>query len=393
MKFKPKMNKCIRDKELFWYKDQDNEKKFAYRHRYYDVLGKRKEKTKQGFNNEASAYRALCEVRAKLVTGSSIEVEQENMKVSQWLDIWFESNVNEWRPNTVKQRKAMVRDQFKPLLGKYKLSSLDKETYKREFIQKLLKQGYKASTVRLFHRVFKVAINAAVDNEIIPRNRFTKVTIQNAESEEVVVLTKEHFSQVLNYVKENENITVNTMVHFFAYSGARRGEVLGLQWRDLDFETNEVTFERQRFKKDGEMIIGPLKTENSYRTIDIEPTVMSMLKTYKTWCKSKLLMDGRVLKDDDFIFISYQTKEPYSDVSLLYALRRIKEELKIDYDFTPHTFRHTHATYLLLTAKIDVTVVADRLGNTPKVVWETYAHVLKEAKKEVVEIFSEAVKF
>lgn len=258
-KFKPKFNKCVKDKELFWYLDQEGKKMFAYRHRYYDVLGKRKEKAKQGIKTEAQAYRELCEVRAKLVTGNSIEVEHENMKVSQWLDIWFESNEKEWKPNTVKQRKAMIKDQFKPLLGKYKLSSLDKETYKREFIQVLLKQGYKASTVRLFHRVFKVAINAAVDNEIIPRNRFTKDTIPNAESDEIIVLTKEDFKKVLSYANEKENITVNTMVHFFAYTGARRGEVLGLQWQDINFDTHEVTFERQRYKKDKKTIVGEPK--------------------------------------------------------------------------------------------------------------------------------------
>lgn len=393
MKFKPKMNKCTRDKELFWYKDQQDEKCWAYRHRYYDVLSKRKEKTAQGFKSEAAAYRALCEVRAKLVTGHSIEVEYENMKVSQWLDIWYESNVREWRPNTVKQRKTMIRDQFKPLLGKYKLSSLDKETYKRVFIQVLLKEGYKASTVKLFHRVFKVAINAAVDNEIIPRNRFTKVTIQDSESDEIVVLSKQDFKKMLNYTTEKENITVNTMVHFFAYTGARRGEVLGLQWQDINFETNEITFDRQRYKKDGKMVVAELKTKNSYRTIDVDSTIIVLLKKYKLWCKELMLMNGHQFKETDFVFISYQTCEPYADNSLLYALRRIKESCGIEHKLTPHTFRHTHATYLLLTAKVDVTVVADRLGNTPKVVWETYAHVLKEAKKEVVEIFSEAVKF
>lgn len=392
MKFKPKMNKCVKDKELFWYKDQQNEKKYAYRHRYYDVLGRRKEKTMQGFNNEATAYRALCEIRAKLVTGQSIEVEHENMKVFQWLDIWFESNVKEWRPNTVKQRKAMIRDQFKPLLGKYKLSSLDKETYKRVFIQALIDAKYKPSTVRLFHRVFKVAINAAVDNEIIPRNRFTKVSIQDSESDEIVVLSKLDFKKVLNYTSEKENITVNTMIHFFAYTGARRGEVLGLQWQDINFQTNEITFDRQRYKKDGKMVVGELKTKNSYRTIDVDSSIITLLKKYKLWCKELMLMNGQQFKETDFVFISYQTCEPYADNSLLYAMRRIKDECKIDYKLTPHTFRHTHATYLLLTAKVDVTVVADRLGNTPKVVWETYAHVLKEVKKEVVEIFSEALK-
>lgn len=390
MSIKPKANKCQRDKELFWYLDAEGNKCWLYRHRYYDVLGKRKEKKQQGFSNEAAAYRALCEVRAKLVTGNNIEVENENMKVSEWMDIWFESNKNSWRDNTVKQRKNMIRDQFKPLLGKFKLSSLDKETYKREFIQKLQKQGYKASTIRLFHRVFKVAINAAVDNEFLPRNRFTKVVIKDDDvADDVSVLTKAELQKVLSYVIDNETITISTLFHFLAYSGCRRGEAFGLQWKDIDFLSNQVVFERQRLKNK----VGPLKTKNSYRTIDIEPEIMQMLKKYKSWCKQLLLANGQKLNDDDFVFLSYQTMEPFADNSLHYAFKRVKERTGITSPFTPHVFRHTHATLLLLSAKVDVTVVADRLGNTPKVVWETYAHVLEEAKLEVVEIFSDAVKF
>lgn len=390
MSKKPKVNKCHRDKELFWYMDHEGNKRWLYRHRYYDVLGKRREKKQQGFTSESAAYRALCEVRAKLVTGNNIEVENENMKVSEWLDIWYESNKNSWRDNTVRQRQNMIRDQFKPLLGKYKLASLDKETYKREFIQKLEKQGYKASTIRLFHRVFKVAINAAVDNEFLPRNRFTKVIIKDDDSnDDVFVLTKTELQKVLNYALENETITISTLFHFLAYSGCRRGEAFGLQWKDIDFVNNRITIERQRTKSK----VGPLKTKNSYRTIDMEPTIMQMLKKYQSWCKQLFLYNGQKLKEDDFVFISYQTKEPFADNSLHYAFHRVKERTGITSPFTPHVFRHTHATLLLLSAKVDVTVVADRLGNTPKVVWETYAHVLEEAKLEVVEIFSKAVKF
>lgn len=390
MSKKPQLNKCHRDKELFWYMDYEGNKRWLYRHRYYDVLGKRREKKQQGFTNESAAYRGLCEVRAKLVTGNNIEVENENLKVSEWLDIWYESNKNSWRDNTVRQRQSMIRDQFKPLLGKYKLSSLDKETYKREFIQKLEKKGYKASTIRLFHRVFKVAINAAVDNEFLPRNRFTKVVIRDDDSnDDVFVLTKSELQRVLDYSLENETKTISTLFHLLAYSGCRRGEAFGLQWKDIDFEDNRITFERQRTKSK----VGPLKTKNSYRTIDMDPIIMQMLKKYQSWCKQIFLYNGQKLKEDDFVFISYQTKEPFADNSLHYAFHRVKERTGITSPFTPHVFRHTHATLLLLSAKVDVTVVADRLGNTPKVVWETYAHVLEEAKLEVVEIFSKAVKF
>jgi hypothetical protein len=58
------------------------------------------------------------------------------------------------------------------------------------YINKLL-EIYEPSTVRLFHKLFKVAINAAVDNEIIPRNRFNKITIPVEEVNDNFLTAKE----------------------------------------------------------------------------------------------------------------------------------------------------------------------------------------------------------
>ncbi|WP_231510859.1 Arm DNA-binding domain-containing protein [Bacillus sp. UNC438CL73TsuS30] len=60
-------------------------------------MGKRKEKSKQGFKTEKEAYRALLEVKASVVIGEVKQVENSNLTVSEWLDIWFETHKNEWK--------------------------------------------------------------------------------------------------------------------------------------------------------------------------------------------------------------------------------------------------------------------------------------------------------
>ena len=239
MSQKPKMNKSKKDKDLYWYIDADGSTKYAYRHRYYDVLGKRKEKTGQGFTTETAAFRKLLEVKSTLLSGNSIQVEHENMIIGAWMDIWYESNEREWEITTQKQRQNIIRYQVKPLIGKMKLSSLDKETYKRKFITPLLKK-YKPSTVRLFHRVFKVAVNAAVDAEIIPRNRFTKVVINDGEREKPNVLNIQQLNQLLNIAEEEEPITSYTLIRTLAYTGIRRGEALALKWKNVDLKDGTI---------------------------------------------------------------------------------------------------------------------------------------------------------
>lgn len=378
------MKRSKKDKDLYWYIDADGSKKYAYRHRYYDVLGKRKEKTGQGFTSETVAFRKLLEVKSTLLSGNSIQVEHENMTIGAWMDIWYESNEREWEITTQKQRKNIIRYQVKPLIGKMKLSSLDKETYKRKFITPLLKR-YKPSTVRLFHRVFKVAVNAAVDAEIIPRNRFTKVIINDEEIEKPNVLNIQQLNRMLEIAESDEPITSYAIIRTIAFTGIRRGEALALKWKNVDLKNGTITIEGTR-DRNGHRTP---KTKKSYRTIAIDDALIKLLKKYRLWCLEILLEDGDQLQKDDYVFISSQTKEPYADNSLFYAFKRLSE--KMGTTVKPHTLRHTHASILLYSGE-DVATVAERLGNTPKVIWETYAHVIEDDKKKVTDVFAEALK-
>ncbi len=123
----------------------------------------------------------------------------------------------------------IIRMDIKPLLGHYKLQQLDRLTYEREYIAKL--EGRNSpSTVRLRHSIFKIAINAAGENELIARNRFTKVKITEPDkynNENINFLSPEQLVTFLEDAKKHENITNYSLLLTVAYSGIRRGETLG----------------------------------------------------------------------------------------------------------------------------------------------------------------------
>ncbi|EOP82982.1 hypothetical protein IGM_05177 [Bacillus cereus HuB4-4] len=378
-----KMHKSKKDNDLFYYFNTKDEKLWCYRHRYYDALGKRREKYKQGFKNEKDAYRALLEIKASVLNGDTKQVENSNLTISEWLDIWFEAHKNDWKISSQIQRKNAIKYQMKPILGKYKLADLDKTTYKRVFINELLKK-YEPSTVQLFHRLFKVAINAAVDDEIIPRNRFNKITIKNERTDDNF-LTADELKKFLSSAKELENITNYTLLLLLAFTGLRKGESLGLKWENIDFENNTLTVERTRDNKGARTP----KTQNSYRTILIDDTLIKQLKTYHIWCKETKLSFGTRLSDKDFIFISYQTGTPITDNAIKFSMDRLIK--KTGYKrITPHGLRHTHAT-ILISQRIPVKVIADRLGNTPAMILDIYGHSFKQLEEETVESFSKAL--
>lgn len=380
------MIKTKKDKDLYYYLTAKGEKRWCYRYRYYDSFGKRKEKYEQGFTSENEAYRALLEVKTNIINGEIKQVENSNLTVSEWLDIWFETHKGDWKITTQIQRDNAIKYQMKPLLGKYKLSELDKTTYKRVYINELMKK-YEPSTVKLFHRLFKVAINSAVDTEIIPRNRFTKISIQSSEEVDDNFLTTEELKDFLTAAKNLENITNYTMILLLAFTGLRKGEGLGLQWKSVDFKEKTVTVNQTRDQKG----VRPPKTKNSYRTIRIDDSLIHQLKLYRTWCKQTMLSFGKHFSDNDFIFISYQSGTPTAENTLKYSFDRIFKKTGLK-RITPHGLRHTHAS-ILISQKLAVNVIAERLGNTPQMIWDTYGHIFKEMEEESVIAFSQALHF
>lgn len=359
-------------------------KKWTYRYKYYNSLGERKEATKSGFSSEKAAYKELLQVQVKNMDGKTKQLDNSNIKISSWMDTWYQTYEADWKKNTRVQRKHIVYDIIIPMIGNYGLQKLNVATYKRVFINKL-SEKYKPSTVDLVHKIFKIAMNAAVDSEITDKNRFKSINIAQNESKENY-LDQHQLNQLLKTAKETENITTYTLIVLLAYSGMRLGEALGLTEEDVLFEESLVSIVRTR---DGQGVHTP-KSKRSLRKVKLDPTVMTQLKKYLLWVKKEKLRFGMIHRPTDFLFCSYQSMGPLSPNSTSYLFKRLCERAGLRH-ITPHGLRHTHAT-LLLKGGNQVISVAKRLGNTPDMINNIYGHVLDSMEDDMVTTFSDSLK-
>ncbi|MFF5993533.1 site-specific integrase [Lysinibacillus sp. KU-BSD001] len=378
-----KLYKSKKEPEVYYYFTAKDEQLWMFRHKYYDGLtGKRKEKKKSGFQTEKAAIKALLEVKAQTLRGETKQLDNDNLTVSQWLDMWYEMNEKKWKPGTKSQRKNIIDKRIKPRIGNFKLQKLERATYQREFINDLESTGYSVGTIKLSHNIFMIAINAAVEEEVLIRNKLRKAILPELEQEDSAkFLTEAELRLLLNDVQNNENITSSTLFHVLAFTGARKGEMLGLQWQDINFANNTITIQRTRHEKQ----VNTPKTKNSYRTILVDTHIIERLETYKNWCKKILFKLGERLKDDSFVFI-HSNGEIISSLYSNDVLKRIIERTGIPKIVT-HSIRHTHAT-ILLNRGLEVKLIAERLGNTPDMIYKVYGHVLKDLEQQAVQIFS-----
>lgn len=379
---KPKKNYLKNEPEVFWYLNAKGDKLWGFRHRYYDALGNRREKPKQGLATETIAIRELLKVKTDLINGNVKRVDNSNITVSEWMDIWFEANRINWGIKTLLQREEVIENKIKPMLGRYRLADLTLSTYRKEYINKLLKT-HAPGSVKIYHLTVSVAINAAVDDEIIAKNRFNKIKIKVGKRKDNYLTPKE-LNHFLDISKKMVNITYHSLFFLLAYTGLRKGEALGLKWKNIDFQSRTLTVERTR---DHYGVRVP-KTARSYRTIPIDEELITILKAYRKWCKKTKFTFGKHLKDDDFIFISTIADAPIS-VSFQHPFQKILNESGVNI-ITPHGLRHTHASILIM--KRPVNEVADRLGNTPEMIHKVYGHLMDEMKIKSVTAFSESMK-
>ena len=174
--------------------------------------------------------------------------------------------------------------------------------------------------------------------------------------------------QIRAFLDKVEDQKYRTLFLTAIMTGARQGEVLGLKWSDIDFQTKQVhisrTFNHGRF-------FIP-KTKGSARRIDLAPTV---LKELAVW---KLKSGGQ---DEDLIFPN-EAGQPlnYSNVVQRYFLKALKDAEIPRLRF--HDLRHTYAS-LLIEQGENIKYVQTQLGHsTPTVTLNIYSHLMKDSNQE-----------
>ena len=155
-------------------------------------------------------------------------------------------------------------------------------------------------------------------------------------------------------------------------TGLRRGELLGLKWRDVDFDRSVLKIQRAISRQNGKVVEAPLKTKNAYRTLPLSADAISVLK-----------MQKRKVGGSEWVFPS-PTGDPLSPDSVLHMLQRALKRaglLRIRF----HDLRHTFATMALQNG-VDVKTVSSMLGHySAGFTLDTYAHVTTDAQMKAAQ--------
>ena len=214
-------------------------------------------------------------------------------------------------------------------------------------------------TVHHHYGTLNLIFGYAEKQELIEKNPMLKVDAPKKKRKAVDALTQEQTKDFLKTV-DACSLDFRCMIYLLITTGIRRGECVGLKWKDVDTKNNILTIERNvTYTSKSGLSINTPKTVNSIRQIPLIPNVAELLQQYKDereeQSKNNILGDAFIFSNEENPML------PRTPDSLTRHLKRFMKRNGFP-DMSPHDLRHTCAT-LLLSNGADVKSVQNILGH------------------------------
>lgn len=348
-----------------------------------DESGKRRQRWFSGFRTKREAEKMLAMKIAEIESGGYVEQSKET--VGSYLTRWLADKKPQIRHYTHKQYDWLIRVHITPHLGKYELSKLTPAQIQKFYRQ--LGEGEKplsASSIRHTHRVLHEALSRAVKWGLISRNPADVVDPPRPTRYRATVWTPEQVVRFLSVAQASEP-SYSIAFLLAVTTGMRQAEILGLQWKDVDWDRSTLRIDRTQNYIRGKSVIGDVKKESSRRTVALAESTLLALQHHRTLQSELRLAFGSKYNESGMIVAS-ENGSPLSQNTLNHVWRRLLEAADVP-RIRFHDLRHTHAS-LLLSAGVDLKVVSERLGHaTLAVTADIYTHVLPRLQHAAAEDF------
>lgn len=349
---------------------------------------KRKDKRWEGryivsYNTEGKAVyksvygKSYTEVRLKMRNyRESRKSKPTSISLVSWVENYLKTKEGKIKITTVKVYERYLNNYIKPFFGNTALGKTSKEML-QSFVNSLSERS--SSTVKgIFSFLTGALKKAEKDKYISPI--WLDIELPKAKKREVKVFTREEQQKIERCLNLGDNPN-NVGILLCLYTGLRIGELCGLKWDDIDFDTGNLFVNRtvQRITVNGRSVLRelPPKSEASCRKIPIPSFILDKLKIVKKISTSKYIISTNNHITDPRIF-QYHYKKLLEYAGVRYA--------------NPHTMRHTFSVRALELG-FDVKTLSEILGHADaSVTLKIYAHSLDEHKRNSMEKFSAMIR-
>jgi integrase len=288
-------------------------------------------------------------------------VDPQKMTIGALLDTYLTTEVPKSVSLENRQGYQIVVDKhLKPALGHIKVQRLTAQ-HVDALYSTLIEREYSASLIRKVHQRLSAALRLAVRWQIVRRNVCEAVTLPKMTTKPPKVWTPQEAARFLATARDGGESLV-MYVTLMAETGARTSELLGVSWKDVDFDRNTIRFGAQVVRLMGgtPIVKAGGKTESAVRTIRLTmPTMEALREHRKAWVAAKLSATEWA-DAHELIFVS-KTGRPLNARNVRRAFDRMVKLAGVP-EITPHGVRKSHIT-AAIAAGAPMKAVSSRVGH------------------------------
>jgi integrase len=321
--------------------------------------------TKRKLDNE------VARIRAEWNSGAWIEPDKTTLL--SWLETWHST----YRASSASRytRGRHIRGHIQPdELAKIPITRL-RYSHAQDFVDRLILRGLAPNSVRAIVTTLSMALAQAVRRQLIPANPCTGLQLPTTGAKRWTVLDESQARRVVDATRDDPLHALWTLAITL---GIRRGELLALNWSDIDLTAATLRIERtMTVSEGGRRIVGDApKRDSSRRVLQLPSVCLDALRRHRARQNERRLAAGEAWDDSGAVF-DQGMGERLSAAVFYRKFDALKQTCELPASLRPHDFRHTAAT-LMLSAGVPIPTVAKILGHgSPAVTMSTYLHVIR----------------
>ncbi len=369
----------------------------------YDINGKQivksmtykpdKNLTTKQADKEAIRQATIFEEQCK----NGIIGTHRNIKLAEFCTMYLDIKRDVLAPRTWHDYNKTINNLIIPLLGHMKMSDI-KPSHIQQFVHylqgnvKLKKDGsadnespkLSNATIKRKLTILQSIFRQAVKLDIISSNpaNAEKLTIPKILTPNIEIFSKQEVSEMLSHL-ENEPLQFQVLIHLAIMTGCRCGELVGLKFSDIDYNTNKIIIERSAYKIAGEPTAIKPPKDYEIRTVTVSNYCIDLIKLLKIEKTEQAIKFNDKWHNENWLFtqdngeiMNPQTPtKQFSKFLKKYGLKHHKF----------HSLRHTSAT-LLLYGGVNIKQVQQRLGHGDISTTNKYLHCIAEADEEAANV-------
>lgn len=318
---------------------------------------------------------------AKFVTEvqNGLVVDGKSLRFSEFTEIWKRDyGSKELAPTTYKRYCRMLETRLLPYFGHFYINKirptdimkfydlLEKDT---QLVRKSGNNGAKTKkplsgkTILEHHRLLRAMLHKAVYWQLIVTNPAERVQAPKARKPKRRSYDDEQTKILLENLEllSIEDTKYKVAIILTVFTGVRLGELMGLEWQDVDFKNGIISINRSsQYLSDMGVFTKTPKTESSIREIAIPEFIISLLEEYKLWYEKQKSIYGELWTNSDRLFVQADGKPMHPSSISKWFVRYVSTIGLPVINF--HGLRHTNAS-LLVAQNVDIAVISARLGH------------------------------